>query len=152
MNVCVNKYSNNKIHNSVGYVIRSPQTCPGREITHSAKGLGILLPVTAALIGQTPCYWMLQPAPCWVTFVVSTCVDANSALLCQPAACVWARGRAASWRGWWRPPFPFWLAAGASPPSRTATTPVSYTSHTVNMSGAWGNGYTHHKIHAHPCN
>lgn len=84
MNVCVKKYSNNKIHNSVGYVIRSPQTCPGCEITHSVKGLGILLPVTAALIGQTPCYWMLQPALCRVAFVVSTCVDANSASCVSP--------------------------------------------------------------------
>jgi len=73
----------------------------------------------------------LASALCGVTCgMLTTCADANSSLLCQPAACVWARGRAGSWSGWWRPLFPFWHAAEASPPSRTAATLVSYTTHT----------------------
>lgn len=51
--------------------------------------------------------------------------DTDSSLLCQPAVCVWARGRAASWRGSWPRRCRSWHAVEVPPPYSTTATLVS---------------------------
>lgn len=68
---------------------------------------------------------------CVAMFAWSTCVYlcalavTDGALLCQPAACASARGRAGSWSGSWRRRCPSWPAVAAPPPSSTTATLVS---------------------------
>lgn len=92
-----------------------------------AAGLNHLLPCECSPVRQCAG----DARVCVAMFAWSTCVYlcalavTDGALLCQPAACASARGRAGSWSGSWRRRCPSWPAVAAPPPSSTTATLVS---------------------------